>query len=322
MKKLILLILTFACTFCNAQINLVPNPSFEDTVSCPLGGDQLYKAINWYSFRNTPDYFHSCCINVNCGISVPNNIFGYQYPHSGEAYAGMISFDLTGNNYREYLGVNLQYPTIPNQKYYVTFYVSWGATLGFTIAHNKLGVNLSTVSYSQTNPYPISNNPKAFTYNSIIDSIGWSKIQLSFTADSAYNYLILGNFFDNSNTDTLNLGQFNVHSYYYVDDVCLSTDSVYCSDFTTNLKYSNVIKNDLVESYIYKGDRLILNFNEKYKDKIISIYTELGQLIAFKLTDQKSIDIELKNMHNSIVFLNIISDNKFFTKKLFAIKND
>ena len=98
--------------------NLVQNGSFEDTVSCPLGGDQLYKAIHWYKFRETPDYFHTCCILSNCVVGVPSNVFGFQYPHSGNAYAGMTTFDLTGAPFHEFLAVQLLSPTIINQKYY------------------------------------------------------------------------------------------------------------------------------------------------------------------------------------------------------------
>lgn len=63
-----------------AQVNLVPNPSFEDTVSCPNYANQIDKAVGWHASRNTPDYFNGCDW-LTSNQSVPNNFRGYQYAH-------------------------------------------------------------------------------------------------------------------------------------------------------------------------------------------------------------------------------------------------
>lgn len=47
--------------FSFAQVNLVPNPSFESYSTCPDGSSQLYKATPWFNpALGSPDYFNVC----------------------------------------------------------------------------------------------------------------------------------------------------------------------------------------------------------------------------------------------------------------------
>lgn len=295
--------------------NLVPNPSFEDTVSCPLGGDQLYKAEHWHAFRASPDYFHSCCISTNCVVGVPNNDFGYQYPHSGNAYAGMITYDLTGAPYREYLAAHLTNPTSPGIKYYFTCYINWSGKPGFTIANNKFGIALSNILYDSANPYPISNNPIVYSDSIYADSLGWSKVELSFIASGNDEYLVLGNLFDDLQTDTINLGQFNVHSYYFIDDVCLSVDSNFCALFTgINSPLQNQLS-ILESSYFISDNQLSLKFLDKTAIKNIEIYNVQGQLVKKLNTNASEILLDIKRLQ--LYFVKILLNQKIYTFKIF-----
>ncbi len=51
--------------------NLVPNPSFEDTVMCPSGSGLVEYCANWKIFRDSPDYFQECASLST--LSVPYN---------------------------------------------------------------------------------------------------------------------------------------------------------------------------------------------------------------------------------------------------------
>src|SRR5260221_14559404 len=95
-----------------------------------------------------------------------------------------------------------------------------------------MGVMFSTVPYDIFNPTPMTNNATLYTNSIINDTVNWTMIFGSFIADSAYNYIILGNFFDNNHTDTLMIttGFFNA-SYYYLDDICVSTDSLFTATY-------------------------------------------------------------------------------------------
>jgi hypothetical protein len=67
MKKYFTIVLFFVVQVCGGQ-NLVPNWSFEDTISCA-------KMVGWSSYRLTPNYLSSC---NNGQFGVPSNLFGYQ----------------------------------------------------------------------------------------------------------------------------------------------------------------------------------------------------------------------------------------------------
>ena len=94
-----------------AQINLVPNGSFENITSCPnssINDSQLFLASPWWNscIRNsllTPDLLNSC--NNDDGFSVPFNYFGYQEAYNGNGYAGFIGY---AGSIPEYWGENIE----------------------------------------------------------------------------------------------------------------------------------------------------------------------------------------------------------------------
>ena len=87
MKYFFTFLLFYFFTFIiHAQVNLVPNPSFEDTVSCPNAGGQLNQTLYWFNpTSGSPDYYNLC----SNGMGVPLNGAGFQYALSGKAYVGV-----------------------------------------------------------------------------------------------------------------------------------------------------------------------------------------------------------------------------------------
>jgi len=216
---------------CNA--NLVPNPSFEDYSQCPTTDGQLGLATGWIKFKSNPDYQNAC--DISNIVGVPRNMWGYQPAASGQAYAGMISFSFSGNqttSFREYIGIQLISPLIPGTKYYVSLKVSPTIANSPVIGsnkyvNNKMGV-LFTVSSSANLPIP--NFAHVYTDSIVSDTSAWSSITSSFVADTNYKYVVVGNFFDDNLTSytALNPSGMWDMSYYYIDDVCVSTDSSEC----------------------------------------------------------------------------------------------
>jgi len=118
------------------QVNLVPNPSFEDTLGCPMGYPDLDdKCKDWTSFRATPDYMNAC--SAVCGY---DNQYGFQEPKSGNAYAGFAAYQVTIPEAREHIAALLTESLEIGIKYYVSFYISaaWNNLLT-NIASNKIG---------------------------------------------------------------------------------------------------------------------------------------------------------------------------------------
>jgi len=220
-----------------AQTNLVENPSFEIFDTCPKLQWEIRYAVGWNSFNQTPDYFNACSTNPQ--FSTPNNWGGYQQPASGVAYSGFgayVSHVYSGINQREFIGGTLTASLLRGTKYFVSFKVSPSVSnqILSNCAIDHIGAVFSTKPYTWNLPAPITNNPQVYEKTIITDTANWTRIFGSFIADSSYNYVIIGNFFDDSHTDTLMLhGNDTCFAYYYLDDVCVSTDSTYTANYTT-----------------------------------------------------------------------------------------
>lgn len=234
-RLLFLYILTLiSITACYSQ-NLVPNGSFELFTTCPNGSAQLSYTGNWAFAGASTDYYNAC--DTTYAASVPLNPRGFQYASYGNAYVGMVVLALdevldTGNYYyREPAGAFLTMPMTIGLKYFVSFKAA--LTLNdfeACCATNKLGVLFSTVQYSNANPAPINNFAHVYTDVVITDSLNWTTVSGSFIADSAYSFISVGNFFDTLNTvviDYYHNYPLTSAAYYYIDDVKVSTDSLF-----------------------------------------------------------------------------------------------
>lgn len=200
----------------------MPNPSFEEYVSCPDATDQMDRAIGWSSYGNSPDYFNNC---ANAPVGIPLNAWGYQNPFNGNAYAFLGTYDgMNFSNIHEFIGCRLMESLIPGTKYFVSAYISRADLYPANGASNNFGFRFCNEGYSELIPPPIDNFSHIHSTAIVSDSINWTKISGSFIADSAYKYLILGNFYDNENTDTLDIN--NNAAGYYIDAVSVSTDSL------------------------------------------------------------------------------------------------
>lgn len=240
MKHYYLLLLFFSGGIVQAQ-NLVPNPSFEDTLECPDFPGQVWRAEGWYVAENTPDYYNCCCNQSFPKCGVPQNQFSFRYASSGVAYCGIYTYiSFPPVDFQEKVGVELASALVIGKKYFVSMAVSSISTYENQVSngsHNKLGFLFSTNKYDMSNRPP-NNNFAHFSSDSIItDTVGWSIIRGSFVADSSYRFLSIGNFFDNNHVDTIRYWYINgnnaLAAYYFIDDVCVTTDSIGC-DFTSS----------------------------------------------------------------------------------------
>ena len=212
---------------CNT--NLIPNPSFEEYNQCPNAIRQFGRVKNWTVYQNSPEYFNACDTTNQAGV--PVNAFGHQLASSGDGYAGIISFSLSGQSsgFREYIGAQLITPLVQGTKYYVSLKVSPTISVfsSFKYVNNKMGVLFSMTSSTNL---PIPNFAHVYTDSIISDTTTWFTISGSFVADTNYQYVVVGNFFGDGLTSSylINPSGSYDHSYYYIDDVCVSTDSLEC----------------------------------------------------------------------------------------------
>lgn len=314
MKPLIaFLLVLFNMPLAEAQINFVPNPSFEDTVYCPYGVDQMDACLGWASYRNSPDYFNACGTN---GFSVPNATWGYQFANSGVAFAAVGTYrrinSSSGPNYREVIGTSLSTALQIGTKYYFSFYAVRADSLIFTgFSSNNLGVKFLTNSYSKISPIPI-NNFSHLKFDSILfDSVNWTKISGSFIADSNYNHIAIGNFYNDILTDTFSTILNPEFALYYVDDVCVSTDSIYNNTWTGIInikKEDNLIWPNPSTSYIN------FSFSEDYDElQVVDVH---GRIIIAESNISRKGRIEIGFLFSGVYFLIIKNSHHISSIKI------
>ena len=206
MKKVFIAFLCFSGFFGARSQNLIPNPSFEDTVQCPDNAGQISYATPWYSpTAGTPDYFNSCGPTL---VSVPLNVWGYQYARTGNAYAEIMVYT-NGSSDREYLQVQLIDTLINGKLYCVEFFVSQCGISSFSshtpIAITEIGLLFSSNSIISGTfsilPYtPQIVSPVGVYLN---DTTLWMKIFGLYTATGNERYITIGNFKNDTSTDTI-----------------------------------------------------------------------------------------------------------------------
>lgn len=247
--------------------NLVPNPSFEDTVSCPDWPSQIDRALGWTNVFSSPDYVNSCSLETSTPVpvSVPNNLWGNQYAATGQAYAGFGVFQENYANGREIIGATLKQSLEIGEIYYVSFKVSSAdfqsnGTNAGGYGTNKIGAYFSKTSFPTiptTGGIPsiaiLPNFSHIYTDSVIHDTTNWVNIFGSFVADDTYDKVSIGVFYDDDNINIVHFDTINYSwCYYYLDDVYVGNDTLPIVSISenNNLKksnqiYPNPVKNEL-----------------------------------------------------------------------------
>jgi gliding motility-associated-like protein len=233
--------------------NLVPNPSFENFTICPIGPDELDKAIPWMSPNiATPDAHNICSSNND--NHVPGNFAGFQYARTGLGYAGIFTYWL--NDYgsvREYLQAPLVSTLDSGQVYAVTFYVSLAEQSSHAI--DKLGAYFSPNPISWFDQFSLSSYSPQIVETDVITNVSdWIKVSGCFIANGGEQYITIGNFETDANSILPEVNPSSTFgaeiSYYYIDDVSvtllspnflnkeLANDTILCEGETLDLNVS------------------------------------------------------------------------------------
>ncbi len=304
--RLLPLLITILLVNSSSGQNLVPNPSFEDTVYCPNSLDNLNAATGWSSFGLSPDYFNTCANETPfTPVGAPSNAWGFQNPYEGNGYACFISYTTFFSDGREYLGTKLSSALIEGIKYFISAYVSRADINSESCATNNLGFKLSTKPYSVLDPVPINNLAQVNCDSIIKDQINWTQISGFFIADSSYEYLIIGNFYDDDHTDTFNCA---VEGVYYLDHVCLSTDSLMCNEEPDGI--SPFINFEVYDVYPNPANSTLqiagISKSVKYE-----LFNCIGQQISTGTLNPKSNFIDVSGISNGTYFLHLAENYNF-----------
>jgi hypothetical protein len=234
---------------------------------------------------------------------MPYNKFGYCSPISGNAYIGLATIGYPYET-KEYIYQLITTPLITGKSYYTSFFISKSdrtristEKIGAYFSVNQPSVASGTVAFLAT---PQIENHSGF----LTDTINWIKIEGYFTAQGGEQYMTIGNFNSNANTDTLYTGTNNPFfadagtAYYYIDSVSLY-DSL---DYVTNIKnHENDFKINIYPNPIISTLNIV-DENNKLQNTTIEIKNSLGQIF---LKTPFSNQIDLSNLAAGMYFLSI-----------------
>ncbi len=271
-----------------AQLNIVPNSSFEELVGCPHGAGQIDGAMPWSGLAGSPDYYHECGTN---GYAIPINRLGNEYANSGQAYIGISLRSIGTPTFREFVGSTITNSLIPGKRYNVEFYTSQADSSWYAI--KNIGAYFSIGEPENSADVLLTKIPQVkYEGGDYLDNkLGWTKIEGSFIADGGENFITIGNFDDNNETDTLFVGggifrpqqpDYWKNAYYYIDDVSVTIDT------TTGISERKNIKFEL--------------YPTPTKD-IVTVEIELREKTELQLTDiagRVVLSIELTNAKATI----------------------
>lgn len=304
------------------QANLVLNYSFEDTIQCPTNVSEIEKSKFWFSVGYSPDYFYPC--GLTYAAHVPLNSAGFQQPSHGIAYAGFFSYAPNGPPYtNEFIGGTLSQPLIIGQKYFVSLKFSLAELDSYSphfIPSNNAGLKFTTHMSSANNSFLINNSAHIFSNAIISDTLNWTIVQGSFIADSNYTYIMIGNFFTSANTNTL--PSTGLASYFFVDEVCVSTRSITCN------KLNNLREDYLSENFNYypnpTSDRLTISLKSEFNSLPIQleIHDFSGRKIKQIPIETPNTTIDTSELNSGFYFLKLKQQNYSQITKTFIINRE
>jgi len=210
--------------------NLVLNSSFESIEGKLKKLSQINFASDWQSpTALKADLFSK---SIKGDISVPENIYGKEYPKDGDNYAGILTFSYNNKKPRTYLQTKLIKSLTSGLDYCINVHISLADLSRYAI--DNIGIH-----FSET---PLSLDKKGdiiFSDKSELDKVlkeeenkifksryKWEKICGIYQADGKEKYITIGNFYNNKDTKyekLLKPKDFNgvqlAEAYYYVDKI-------------------------------------------------------------------------------------------------------
>lgn len=308
--------------------NLVENPGFEERIDCIYNSGDVSQAPPWFSPTGaTPDVFHECANQLDdpCPypaqvyldpwfFGVPTNTLGCQSPRSGVGYAGLFFQGpyISGNDidWREYLGIPLSEPLVAGETYYVRFFVSLSERSRYAVYAHQVLFTAEPISESPFFWGVLNYTPQltGVEGNFVTDKENWTELSWEYTADGTEQYMYIGNFQSNSETDTLFAVPDSIDpedhgsSYYYIDDVYLGTELLSVMN--------EVDLNGLILWPNPVGQKLSVESEQTIET--LSIYSILGNMIqTYTLNESGTVEVDVQSLASGSYLL-LVTDQKGF----------
>jgi hypothetical protein len=300
--------------------NLITNGNFESYTTCPAQFGQL-NCSPWNNplVTTSPDYFNSC---NTVPVGVPSNFLGFQNAHSGTGYAGILlsttNTQGTATNWREYIQAPLADTLSAGTEYFLSFFVSPADSCRYT--SNNLGVYFSnteihdSIPISSITPLPVQPQLQNPVSNNLDNRNIWTLLSFSYIASGGEKFMVIGNFNDSVSTVLNFTGWTSIRSfsYLYIDDVCLSTDSNFCSSLnaTADLNNNNILK------IFPNPSNGIFTINSTWHAVSYQLFSIEGKLVKEILKPKEEIQIDVSSLPAGIYFLQVLMKETVVNRKI------
>ena len=228
LKHLFFFIVLFCFRAQGQIVNYVNNGGFEICVDV----NAAFKRATYWDALDTNKAFGNLLSHTISPYLVPKSTYTYQWPRHGDNFMISTQYCISCSfNVRGYPRNRLKSFLEAGKTYCFSMYVNLSNKSSYALS--KLGVyfgeascdtiNYCTVPLTYLNPHV--ENPST---NFITDTLGWTLIQGLYTANGSEKYLIVGNFYDDPQTDTLfvnsNFLPDRFASYSFDDVSCIDVE--------------------------------------------------------------------------------------------------
>lgn len=267
MKYLLFIIFSILFCFKTKPQNLVPNSSFENYIDCPNGfifDNSILQS--WFSPISgvliTHGYQNECSTNsIN---SVPNNFIGYEYAASGKGYIYLLLYSRNFNDVRQYISAKFTTLLLSNKYYKVSLKYSLPDSVN-TAAKN-LGIYFSDTAITTLSAYTVLPfSPQLHNNTGFLDNKnGWTTLDFLYKANGTEQYLTMGNFENDANTETKNINGPKEGAAIYIDDVSVSPYNCYINPIKdTSICYGDtmhIVLNNTMATYTWQDGSTAANY--------------------------------------------------------------
>ena len=207
---------------------LLSNPSIEQGAYClphiseisNLDGLGSIMAPGWPRYTTGSSDSYSSCSNVITGLDVPAVGLGIPsigpvLSRSGKGMAGIITKDIGGPDYREYISAPLSEPLVPGEAYLVSFHLRCASML----CMNGFGAVLTQGPIVPGNAGVIPTRPQLFS-DAVIPSGEWTNICGIIVPTEVVDHITVGSFLGPG--QVASTGNYEARAYYFIDDVVVA----------------------------------------------------------------------------------------------------
>ena len=289
-----------------ASQNLVPNPSFEDTIMLSNGQPGL---DTWLNTPGSPDYFSPYYQPPFESRNPPDNYRGYEYAYAGVAYFGFGVFFQGVADDKEYMQTELLDTLLAGQKYEVEFYLSLADSFHWALAPEDIQVAFRKNLIPDDSGNALRRLSPAYASDTAWDAtnkVGWEKFHYTYTALGGEKTIVIGCFKDNSQNTITKVGNggdtdfFRKVSYYFIDKISVQAKDTSIGLVENPLKtqvklYPNPAKEHFYVSY--SGSEALSHFR---------LYNLNGKLVTFERRRTNDLyEFSIGHLPTGIYFLEV-----------------